>query len=55
MYPAAGFVNWARQAGARTAYIGPERPLNAHAFTQIVLGKAGAVMPGLFETVVSRQ
>ncbi len=49
VYPAAGFVNWARQAGARTAYIGPERPLNAQAFTQIVLGKAGEVMPGLFE------
>ncbi|MDR3737940.1 MAG: NAD-dependent deacylase [Terracidiphilus sp.] len=48
VYPAAGFVNWARQAGARTAYIGPERPLNAQAFTQIVLGKAGEVMPGLF-------
>lgn len=48
VYPAAGFVNWARQAGARTAYIGPERPLNAQAFTQIVLGKAGAVMPSLF-------
>jgi NAD-dependent deacetylase len=53
VYPAAGFVNWARQAGARTAYVGLERPLNAHAFSQIVLGKAGEVMPGLFETVVS--
>jgi NAD-dependent deacetylase len=48
VYPAAGFVNWARQNGARTVYIGPERPLNAHAFTQIVLGKAGEVLPGLF-------
>lgn len=48
VYPAAGFVHWARQAGARTVYIGPERPLNAQAFTQIVLGKAGKVMPGLF-------
>ena len=27
--PAAGFVNWARQKGARTVYIGPEPPLNA--------------------------
>lgn len=49
VYPAANFVNWARQAGARTVYIGPERPLNADAFTQIVLGKAGEVLPGLFE------
>lgn len=49
VYPAANFVHWARQAGARTVYIGPEEPLNAHAFTQIVLGKAGAAMPGLFD------
>ena len=49
VYPAANFVHWARQAGARTVYIGPERPLNASAFTQIVEGKAGEVMPGLFE------
>jgi NAD-dependent deacetylase len=48
VYPAANFVNWARNAGARTVYIGPERPLNASAFTTIVEGKAGAVLPGLF-------
>jgi NAD-dependent deacetylase len=49
VYPAASFVHWARQGGARTVYIGPEHPLNASAFTQIVEGKAGEVMPGLFE------
>jgi NAD-dependent deacetylase len=49
VYPAASFVHWARQAGARTVYIGPEHPLNASAFTQIVEGKAGEVLPGLFE------
>lgn len=49
VYPAANFVRWARQAGARTVYIGPEQPLNAGAFTHIVQGKAGEVMPGLFE------
>jgi NAD-dependent deacetylase len=48
VYPAAGFVNWAHQAGARTVYIGPERPLNASEFTHIVEGKAGVVLPGLF-------
>jgi NAD-dependent deacetylase len=48
VYPAANFVHWARQGGARTVYIGPEQPLNAHAFTNVVLGKAGEVMPGLF-------
>jgi NAD-dependent deacetylase len=47
VYPAANFVHWARQHGARTAYIGPEPPLNAEAFTSVVLGKAGEVMPGL--------
>jgi NAD-dependent deacetylase len=49
VYPAANFVHWARQAGARTVYVGPERPLNASAFTHVVVGKAGAVLPGLFE------
>lgn len=49
VYPAANFVHWARLNGARTVYIGPEHPLNASAFTQIIEGKAGEVMPGLFE------
>jgi NAD-dependent deacetylase len=48
VYPAANFVHWARQAGARTVYIGPETPLNAAAFTHVVEGKAGEVLPGLF-------
>ena len=48
VYPAAGFVHWARQVGARTAYIGPDLPQNAEAFTEIVSGKAGEVLPGLF-------
>jgi NAD-dependent deacetylase len=47
VYPAANFVHWARMAGARTVYVGPERPLNATAFTQIVEGAAGEVLPGL--------
>ena len=49
VYPAANFVHWARQNGARTVYIGPEAPLNATAFTQVVEGKAGAALPGLFK------
>ena len=48
VYPAANFVHWARQSGARTVYIGPEPPLNAHAFTQVVEGNAGQVLPTLF-------
>jgi NAD-dependent deacetylase len=49
VYPAANFVHWARGAGARTVYVGPERPLNASAFTHVAEGKAGVVLPGLFE------
>jgi len=48
VYPAANFVHWARAAGARTIYIGPEPPLNASAFTHVVQGNAGAALPGLF-------
>jgi NAD-dependent deacetylase len=48
VYPAAGFVHLARHAGARTVYIGPEPPLNASAFTHVVEGKAGEVLPALF-------
>ena len=47
VYPAASFVHWARQGGARTVYVGPEPPLNASAFTHVVEGKAGEVLPGL--------
>lgn len=49
VYPAANFVHWARQRGARTVYVGPEPPLNAGAFTHVVDGKAGEALPGLFE------
>jgi len=47
VYPAANFVHWARQTGARRVYVGPEAPLNATAFTHVVTGKAGEVLPGL--------
>ncbi len=49
VYPAANFVRLARQSGARTVYVGPEAPLNAGAFTQVVIGKAGAVLPGFLD------
>jgi NAD-dependent deacetylase len=50
VYPAANFVHWAQMAGARTVYVGPERPLNADAFTQIVEGPAGEVLPELLRS-----
>jgi NAD-dependent deacetylase len=47
VYPAANFVRLAKGAGARTVYVGVEAPLNASAFSQVVLGKAGVVLPEL--------
>jgi len=50
VHPAASFVHWANQrtTSARTYYVGPENPLNAGAFTEVILGKAGAVLPKVF-------
>jgi NAD-dependent deacetylase len=47
VYPAAGFVHIANQRGIRTIYVGPEEPLNAGAFDQIVLGAATEVLPSV--------
>ena len=46
VYPAASFVQWA-QPGTRKIYVGPEEPMNAGAFTRIVLGRAGVALPKL--------
>ena len=52
--PAANFVHWAKQLDdaravpVRTYYIGPERPANAAAFTQVFEGTAGELLPQLF-------
>jgi NAD-dependent deacetylase len=54
VHPAASFVHWARQrnqskgAKVRTYYVGPEAPLNASAFTEVISGKAGEMLPTLF-------
>ena len=48
VYPAANFVHWARQHNARTVYVGPEPPLNASAFTTVLEGNAGQVLPTLW-------
>ena len=44
---AVGAGAWRRKV--RTYYIGPERPLNADVFTDLVLAKAGEALPDLFE------
>lgn len=48
VYPAANFVRWAGP-DVRKYYIGPEEPMNGHAFTRLVLGNAGEVLPGLID------
>lgn len=55
VYPAASFVHRAHYHGARTVYVGPEEPLNASAFTHAVKGKAGEVLPGLFQMETAAQ
>jgi NAD-dependent protein deacetylase/lipoamidase len=47
VYPAAGFVGIANQRGIRTIYVGPEEPLNADAFDEILMGTAAEVLPRL--------
>lgn len=54
VYPAANFVRWAGPH-VRKYYIGPEEPLNAQAFTRLVLGNAGEVLPGLIPGTGSRE
>jgi NAD-dependent deacetylase len=51
VYPAAGFVSAvkARLRPARTMYVGPEEPENHFAFDEVLLGKAGEVLPSLFD------
>jgi NAD-dependent deacetylase len=52
VYPAAGFVNIANQRGIRTVYVGPEEPLNASAFDEIVLGTAADVLPRMWGVAI---
>lgn len=47
VYPAAGFVEIANERGIKTVYVGPEEPLNAYAFDEIVLGTAAERLPGM--------
>ena len=56
VYPAAGLVSHVRnfpspRTGhfARSVYVGLERPENAHSFDECRLGKAGELLPRLFE------
>jgi NAD-dependent deacetylase len=50
--PAASFVRMARRNGARTIYVGPEEPSNSAFFDEVMLGKAGEVLPDLVKAMV---
>jgi len=51
--PAASFVRMARMNRAKAIYIGPEEPANGAFFDEVVLGKAGQVLPGLVKEICS--
>jgi len=49
--PAASFVRMARVNRAKAIYIGPEEPVNNRFFDEVVLGKAGEVLPELVKEI----
>jgi len=53
--PAASFVRMARMNHARAVYIGPEEPANSAFFDEVLLGKAGDVLPKLVKRLGNRQ
>lgn len=50
--PAASFAAHVRDR-CRTVYVGPEEPANCSAFTECFVGRAGELLPGLFEVADS--
>ena len=52
--PAASLVRMARRNRARTIYVGPEEPSNRAFFDEVMLGKAGEVLPQFVRELVSR-
>lgn len=53
VYPAAGLVDQANNAGARTILVNIEAPVNASAFDEILLGPAGELLPQLVERLLN--
>ncbi len=53
--PVTSFVRMARINRARAIYMGPEEPANHKFFDEVVLGKAGEVLPGLVKELVGSQ
>lgn len=52
--PAASFVRMARINHASTIYVGPEEPANRDFFDDVVLGKAGEVLPEVVQTLAGK-
>ena len=52
VYPAAGLVDWANNAGARTILVNLEAPVNASAFDEIHLGPAGELLPEIVDRLI---
>ncbi len=52
VYPAAGFLAFARERGARTVVQALERPENLHAADEFVAGRAAEVLPGWVERLL---
>lgn len=53
VYPAAGLVDQANNAGARTVLVNLEAPINASAFDEILLGPAGELLPQLVDRLLN--
>ncbi len=51
--PAASFVRMARINRARAIYVGPEEPANRAFFDEVVMGKAGVVLPELVKDLTA--
>ncbi len=51
--PAASFVRMARVNKASSIYIGPEEPANSAFFDEVVLGKAGEVLPEVVRQIAA--
>jgi len=52
--PAASFVRMARRNRARTIYVGPEEPSNREYFDEVLLCKAGEVLPDMVNDLVKK-
>lgn len=51
--PAASFVRMARRNRARTIYVGPEEPSNSAYFDEVLLARAGEVLPNYVREILS--